>query len=44
MQENDKFNKLVSLSNEEVKNIFSQMSLKEIDELLTYIREVEEND
>ena len=43
MQENDKFNKLVSLSNEEVKNIFSQMSLKEIDELLTYIREVEEN-
>lgn len=36
--------KILSLSNEELEKIFSQLSMEEIDDLLTKLDEVDSND
>ena len=44
MDTNNEFNKLMSFNQEELNQIFQQMSLTDIDDLLTAVREVEDND
>lgn len=44
METNNEFNKLMSFNQEELNQIFQQMSLTDIDDLLTAVREVEDND
>ena len=41
---NDNLDKLLSLSNEEMQKLFSQLTVTEIEDLLTKLNEVDHND